>query len=102
MTARPATRCEASELLSADCPGGSTGSSRPLRSAARETRSAAGAGPSCGLPGQSATALNRCGPDGIRAAHFYYFFATSINTSTQDLAAQFVQRRHESSLPHDP
>src|SRR5205085_10136749 len=36
-----------------DCPGGSTGTSRPLRFAARQGRSASGAGPSYGLPGQS-------------------------------------------------
>src|SRR4051795_6528680 len=36
-----------------DCPGGSTGTSRPLRFAARRGRSASGAGPSYGLPGQS-------------------------------------------------
>ena len=35
------------------CPGGSTGTSRPLRFAAREGRYAPGAGPSYGLPGQS-------------------------------------------------
>ena len=43
----------------------------PLRCAQR--RSAAGAGPSYGLPGQSAI------PSIADAAHFYYFFATSIN-----------------------
>jgi hypothetical protein len=40
-----------------DCPGGSTGTSHPRRVAAREGRSAPGAGPSYGLPGQSEMTL---------------------------------------------
>jgi hypothetical protein len=37
-----------------DCPGGSTGTSRPRRVAARTGRSATRAGGACGLPGQPA------------------------------------------------
>jgi hypothetical protein len=63
----------------------------PLRYARNALR--CGAGPSCGLPGQSAAAVNRrrtykCGCGFDRRSRprgdFYYFFATSIDTSTRD------------------
>jgi len=50
---RPTPEARPSRRPPPDCPGGSTGSSRPLRFAARKGRSAPGAGPSYGLPGQS-------------------------------------------------
>ena len=74
-----------------DCPGGSTGSSRPLRSAARQGRSAPGAGPSYGLPGQSGT-LSR-GSAVRRRVSIYLRIQAVIDNLSQHYITSYDDRR---------